>query len=111
MNRRNSISTNAGAGLRVRIYTMTGDEINAIIDSRTMHWRELGEKHFAGLNDLSLIVLKGHLLLEQLLTALISHYCRPSGDPLFCLSRAAQKRNASFWKRCGGLGTHADRIQ
>ena len=91
MNRRNSISTNAGARLRVRIYTMTGDEINAIIDSRTMHWRELGEKHFAGRNDLSLIVLKGHLLLEQLLTALISHYCRPSGDLRQARLQFAQK--------------------
>jgi len=31
-------------------------------------------------------------------------YTAYTGAPLFCLSLAAQCRNAPFWKRCGGLG-------
>lgn len=59
---------------------MTGDEIERIIKERTAHWRDLADNHFRGISELSLIVLKGHLLLEQFLTALISHYTRSSAD-------------------------------
>jgi hypothetical protein len=59
---------------------LTGDQIEKILEERTTHWRDLSDKHFANVSELSLIVLKGHLLLEQLLTALILHYARPSAD-------------------------------
>ena len=36
---------------------------------------EIHERHFVGLTDISMIVLKGHLLVEELLTSLLSQYC------------------------------------
>lgn len=59
---------------------MTEDEIKVVLEERATHWRDLADKNFSGISELSLIVLKGHLLLEQLLTALISHYARSSAD-------------------------------
>jgi hypothetical protein len=53
---------------------LTQDEIKALIKAQSAGWTELHEKHFAGLTDMTLIVLKGHLLVEQLLTALLLHH-------------------------------------
>jgi hypothetical protein len=55
--------------------------MRALIDPRTRQSKDLFIKHFSELpDDLSLIVLKGHLLVEQHLTAIISHYAQPSAD-------------------------------
>jgi len=60
---------------------MTEDEMRALIDPRTRQSKELFIKHFSELPDeLSLIVLKGHLLVERHLTSIISHYAQPSAD-------------------------------
>jgi hypothetical protein len=61
---------------------MTEDEMIALINPRTRQSKELFDKHFSELPDeLSLIVLKGHLLVERSLTAIISHYyAQPSAD-------------------------------
>jgi hypothetical protein len=60
---------------------MTEDQMRALVDTRTQRSKDLFRKHFEGIpDDLSLIVLKGHLLVEQALTAIISHYARPSAD-------------------------------
>jgi hypothetical protein len=64
----------------VRRMAISENEMKSILEERTKHWRDLSDKHFKGIPDLSLIVLKGHLLLEQFLTALILHYARPSAD-------------------------------
>jgi len=60
---------------------MSEDEMKALIDARTRHCKDLFRKHFWNLpDDLSVIVLKGHLLVEQSLTAIISHYVGASGE-------------------------------
>jgi hypothetical protein len=60
---------------------MTEDEMIALINRRTRQSKELFTKHFSKVpDDLSLIVLKGHLLVEQSLSAIISHYAQPSAD-------------------------------
>jgi len=60
---------------------MTEDEMIALINPRTRQSKELFIKHFSELpDDLSLIVLKGHLLVERSLTAIISHYSQPSAN-------------------------------
>jgi hypothetical protein len=60
---------------------MTEDQMRALVDTRTQQSKDLFRKHFEGVpDDLSLIVLKGHLLVERALTAIISHYARPSAD-------------------------------
>jgi hypothetical protein len=60
---------------------MTEEEMRALIEARTRQSKELFIKHFSKVPDeLSLIVLKGHLLVEQSLTAIISHYAQPSAD-------------------------------
>jgi hypothetical protein len=59
---------------------LTQDEIKALIKAQSAGWTELHEKHFAGLTDMTLIVLKGHLLVEQLLTALLLHHCHTPAE-------------------------------
>jgi hypothetical protein len=59
---------------------VTEEEIKALIEAQQAHWTELHEKHFVGLIDISMIVLKGHLLVEQLLTSLLSHSCHSSAE-------------------------------
>ena len=50
-------------------------DINKIVQERVSHWQEQYKEHFPATEDLALIILKGHLLIEQQITALISHYC------------------------------------
>jgi hypothetical protein len=60
---------------------MTEEEMIALINPRTRQSKELFIKHFSELPDeLSPIVLKGHLLVERSLTGIISHYAQPSAD-------------------------------
>ena len=59
---------------------MINEEIKALIEAEQSRWIELHEKHFVGLTDISMIVLKGHLLVEQLLTSLLSHHCHYPGQ-------------------------------
>jgi len=60
---------------------MNEDEMRALINPRTRQSKELFNKHFSEFpDDLTLIVLKGHLLVERSLTAIISHYAQPSAD-------------------------------
>ena len=55
---------------------MTNEEIKALIKAEQALWIELHEelheerheKHFVGLSDISMVVLKGHLVVERLLT-------------------------------------------
>ena len=55
--------------------------MRALINPRTRQSKELFNKHFSEFpDDLTLIVLKGHLLVERSLTAIISHYAQPSAD-------------------------------
>jgi hypothetical protein len=54
---------------------MTEEEIKALVEAEQTRWTKLHETHFVGLTDISMIVLKGHLLVEQLLTSLLSHHC------------------------------------
>jgi hypothetical protein len=56
-------------------HPVTQEEIKALIEAEQARWTELHERHFVGLTDISMIVLKGHLLVEQLLTSLLSHHC------------------------------------
>jgi hypothetical protein len=55
---------------------MTEEEIKALVEAEQSRWTKLHERHFVGLTDISMIVLKGHLLVEQLLSSLLSHHCR-----------------------------------
>ena len=60
---------------------MTADEMRDLIDERMRHSTEMFNKHFSDLpDDLSMIVLKGHLLVEQRLNAILAHHARPSAD-------------------------------
>jgi len=60
---------------------MTEDEMRALINPRTRQSKDLFIKHFSDLPaELSLIVLKGHLLVERSLTSIISHYAQPKAD-------------------------------
>ena len=51
------------------------EDIEKLVKSRMANWRELSLKHFPVSDDFITVVVKGHLLLEQYLTALIGHYC------------------------------------
>ena len=70
---------------------MTVEEIKAAIEVEGKQWTELHEKHFAGLTDMEMIVLKGHLLVERLLTALLLHHCHTPA--------ALRKLDLSFYKQ------------
>jgi hypothetical protein len=71
---------------------MTDEQMIALIDLRTRQSKELFTKHFSKVPDeLALIVLKGHLLVEQSLTGIISHYTQPSADLANVNFRFAQK--------------------
>ena len=60
---------------------MTDDQMRALIDERLHHSRAMFDKHFGDVpDDPSMIVLKGHLLVERRLNAIISHHTRPSAD-------------------------------
>src|SRR5262245_22004535 len=60
---------------------MSEEEMRALIEARTRQSKEVFIKHLSKVPDeFSLIVLKGHLLVEQSLTAIISHYAQPSAD-------------------------------
>jgi hypothetical protein len=54
---------------------MSEIDLEALVDERLSHWQEFSQKHFPKSDDLSLIVSKAHLILEQYLTTLIAHYC------------------------------------
>jgi hypothetical protein len=56
------------------IKIMTESEIEAIVKERSKHWEEMRDKHFPSTDDLFTIAVKGHLLLEQALTTLLSYY-------------------------------------
>jgi len=49
--------------------------VEALVKERLSHWEEISRKHFPESEDLSLVVAKTHLILEQHLTALIAHCC------------------------------------
>jgi hypothetical protein len=71
---------------------MTEEQMIALINPRTRESKDLFTRHFSELpNELSLIVLKGHLLVEVSLTAVISHYAQPSADIAKVGLRFAQK--------------------
>jgi hypothetical protein len=59
---------------------MTEQEVKALIETEQGRWIELHDKHFIGLTDISIIVLKGHLLVEQLLNSLLSRECHSPGE-------------------------------
>jgi hypothetical protein len=49
---------------------MTDNEMSEMIDQRLRHSREMFDKHFSDVpDDLSMIELKGHLLVERRLNA------------------------------------------
>ena len=50
-------------------------DINKIVQERVSHWMAQYKEHFPATADLALVILKGHLLVEQQITALIGHYC------------------------------------
>jgi hypothetical protein len=54
---------------------MSEINVEALVKERTSHWEEISRKHFPESEDLSLVVLKTHLILEHHFTALIAHYC------------------------------------
>jgi hypothetical protein len=60
---------------RVPKLNMPEINVEALVDEPLSHWDELTRKHLPESDDLSLVVLKSHLVLEQQLTALIAHYC------------------------------------
>jgi hypothetical protein len=51
------------------------EDVEKFVKSRMANWRELSLRHFPESDDFITVVVKGHLLLEQYLTALIGHYC------------------------------------
>jgi hypothetical protein len=61
--------------LRKNNYAMPEINVEALLEERLSHWEEISRKHFPESEDLSLVVAKTHLILEQHLTALIAHYC------------------------------------
>ncbi len=50
-------------------------DVDALVKEHLSNWRELSKKYFPDSPDLTLVVLKGHLIIEQQITALICHYC------------------------------------
>ena len=50
--------------------------LQALVDERQKHWKELVDKHFPPEGtDFTLVVLKAHMLIEQYLNALIIRHC------------------------------------
>jgi hypothetical protein len=84
---------------------MTRDELEAQIKQGAARWTELHKKHFAGLTDMTLIVLNEHLLVEQLLTALLSHHCHTPAE----LGKARTRNPCcpeTLKRRCRVAGLH-----
>jgi hypothetical protein len=50
-------------------------EMERLVRERHAHWEAQFAKHFPSSDDLTLNVLKTHLLVEQHLNALLAHYC------------------------------------
>ena len=51
-------------------------DVESFVKNRLESWREFDDKHFATTDDFVTVVVKGHLILEQYLTRLISEYCK-----------------------------------
>lgn len=45
-----------------------------LVDERAEHWKSVADKHFYGITDLALMILKGHLVIEQQLTSILAHH-------------------------------------
>ena len=71
--------------------TMIKKDLTQMMEGRFNYWNELSKKHFPKTSDLTLIILKGHLLLEQMLTSIISHYCSSSDHIIKAQLRFPQK--------------------
>jgi hypothetical protein len=50
--------------------------MESFVTERLATWRAIDKEHFPKTKDFTTVVVKSHIILEQHLTRLISHYCR-----------------------------------